>query len=172
MRSHARHHAHVGRVRKQVNVRAMVLNSHHPISVRVIRGQRKHRVIPHSDFYEQLSRFMADSLGLSQEELPRPGPWSRSGLTIGALSLRLSVLDLDQIDRIIDRQELTPKLFGELAIELGFATRDTVERLLLLQKFHWALEFGELLVLARKVELPRMVQLVGRFLETCDLQAE
>ncbi len=101
-----------------------------------------------------------------------PGPWSRSGLTIGALSLRLSALNLEQIDAIIDRQELTPKLFGEIAIELGFLSRETVRRMLHLQKLHWALEFGELLVLQSRIDLPQMVHLVARFLESANLDEE
>ena len=122
-----------------------------------------------TDLSQRLAEFMARELGIAPEDLPRPGPWSRSGLTIGALSLRLNALNLEQIDSIIDRQELTPKLFGEIAVELGFVSRDEVRRLLHLQKLHWALEFGELLVLQGAVELPRMILLLARFLETCDL---
>jgi len=129
-------------------------------------------VSDHSDFCKHMAGFMADQLGLAPDDLPTPGPWSRSGLTIGALSLRLSALSLEQIDAIIDRQELTPKLFGEIAIELGFLDRAVVDRLLLLQKLHWALEFGELLVLAGHVELPKMVHMVACYLETADLDED
>ena len=123
----------------------------------------------HVDLCEQLAEFLAAELGLARDALPRPGPWSRSGLTIGALSLRLDALNLEQIDAIIDRQELTPKLFGELAVELGFLSPEVVRRLLHLQKVHWALEFGEMLVLAEIIDLPDMLSLLARFIQGCDL---
>jgi hypothetical protein len=119
---------------------------------------------PHSQLCEQLAAFIARDLGVEVSSLPRPGPWSRSGLTIGALSLRLDVLTLENIDAIIEQQAREPKLFGELAVQLNFVTREQVDRLLQIQQMHWALEVGEMLVLAGIIDLPKLAELLARFL--------
>ena len=121
-------------------------------------------ISPHSQLCEQLAAFLARELGVPRDSLPRPGPWSRSGLTIGALSLRLDALTLENIDAIIEQQAREPKLFGELAVKLGFLSAQKIERLLQIQQLHWALEIGEMLVLASMIDLPRLVELLGRFL--------
>ena len=119
---------------------------------------------PHAQLSEQLAAFFARELGVAVESLPRPGPWSRSGLTIGALSLRLDALTLENIDAIIEQQAREPKLFGELAVKLGFLSADEVARLLEIQQMHWALELGEMLVLAGLIDLPKLAELLARFL--------
>ena len=48
-------------------------------------------------------------------EMPKPGAWSQSGNTIGALALRLNLLALDQVEKIIEIQRTERDLFGELA---------------------------------------------------------
>jgi hypothetical protein len=119
---------------------------------------------PHAQLCEQLAAFLARELGVAVDSLPRPGPWSRSGLTIGALSLRLDALTLENIDAIIEQQAREPKLFGELAVKLGFLSTEEVARLLEIQQMHWALELGEMLVLAGLIDLPRLAELLARFL--------
>lgn len=119
---------------------------------------------PHAQLCEKLAAFLAREIGVAVDTLPRPGPWSRSGLTIGALSLRLDALTLENIDAIIEQQAREPKLFGELAVKLGFLSADEVARLLAIQQMHWALELGEMLVLAGLIDLPKLVELLARFL--------
>jgi hypothetical protein len=119
---------------------------------------------PHARLCEKLAAFLARELGVGVETLPRPGPWSRSGLTIGALSLRLDALTLESIDAIVEQQAREPKMFGELAVRLGFLTTAQVARLLEIQQMHWALEIGEMLVLAGMLDLPRLIALLARFL--------
>jgi hypothetical protein len=127
---------------------------------------------PHSQLCDQLAAFIARDLGVQLDKLPRPGPWSRSGLTIGALSLRLDVLTLENIDAIIEQQAREPKLFGELAVQLGFVSREEVERLLQIQQMHWALEVGEMLVLAGMIDLPKLADLLARFLAEHPLEPQ
>ena len=119
---------------------------------------------PHAELSQQLAAFLARELGVAVDTLPRPGPWSRSGLTIGALSLRLDALTLENIDAIIEQQAREPKLFGELAVKLGFLSAEEVARLLEIQQMHWALELGEMLVLAGLIDLPKLAELLARFL--------
>jgi hypothetical protein len=119
---------------------------------------------PHAQLCQQLAAFLARELGVAVDTLPRPGPWSRSGLTIGALSLRLDALTLENIDAIIEQQAREPKLFGELAVKLGFLSADEVARLLQIQQLHWALELGEMLVLEGLIDLPKLAELLARFL--------
>ena len=119
---------------------------------------------PHAQLSEKLAAFLAREIGVAVDALPRPGPWSRSGLTIGALSLRLDALTLENIDAIIEQQAREPKRFGELAVRLGFLSENEVARLLAIQQMHWALELGEMLVLAGLIDLPRLIELLARFL--------
>lgn len=112
----------------------------------------------------ELTRYIAQELGIQESELPKPGIWSQSGNTIGALALRMNALAIDQIDDIIETQEQAPRLFGEIAIELGYLDSKEVARLLKLQRFHRGFEQGELVFMTDAIDLPSLLELYARFL--------
>ncbi len=70
-------------------------------------------------------------------------------ITLGVLAVRENLLNNKQLSAILDNQrEKREKggLFGEIAIELGFLTRDDIDKLLILQKKARNL-LGEILIL-------------------------
>lgn len=113
---------------------------------------------------DELAAFLAERLGLDVAALPRPGQWGDWGNTIGALALRLSVLDMQQIDAIVQAQVSDRRLFGEIAVELGYLDKARVDRLLELQRFHRSLHVGELLLMNGKLDARRLSELVTEFL--------
>jgi hypothetical protein len=115
---------------------------------------------------EALGAYLAAELGLSKKDLPPPGGWSECGQTIGALALRMNALSIEQIDGIIDFQSHEQMLFGEIAIHLGYLTKLEVDRLLELQEFHRALELGELLVMAGRIDVPQLCRLLAGFTQS------
>lgn len=112
---------------------------------------------------DELALFLAERLGLSIDDLPQPGIWAQSGNTIGAIALRMNLLTIDQVDDIINAQETESKLFGQIAIELGFIDKDELDRLLELQRFHWSFELGELLFVRGDVDLPKLLEFYVQF---------
>ena len=112
-----------------------------------------------SDF----ERFLVKRLQLDPEESLQSSDWAGTGNTIGALALRLGVLDLDQIDRILDMQEEDKRRFGEIAVNLEFMTERQVQRLIQLQRYHQLLEAGEILVLRGLVTVEDLQQSLVEF---------
>ncbi len=58
-------------------------------------------------------------------------------ITLGVLAVRENLLNNKQLSAILDNQREKRErggLFGEIAIELGFLTRDDIDKLLILQK--------------------------------------
>ena len=113
---------------------------------------------------KEISECVAARLGIAVSDLPQPGIWAQSGNTIGALALRVNLLTIDQVDEIINAQETSRKLFGEIAIELGFVQKSDVDRLLELQRFYWIFEIGELVYLRRDADLPELLELYAEFI--------
>jgi len=105
-----------------------------------------------SDF----GRFLANRLHLDPDEILNASDWAGTGNTIGALALRLGLLDLDQIDRILDMQDADKRLFGEIAVNLEFITEDQVEGLIQLQRYHQLLEAGEALIIRGLVTIEQL----------------
>ncbi len=112
---------------------------------------------------EALAAYLAAELRIPEAELPPPGAWSECGQTIGAIALRLNALTIEQIDGIIDYQSNDKLLFGEIAVRLGYLSETEVARLLEIQEFQRALELGELLVLAGRIDVRRLCQLLAGF---------
>jgi hypothetical protein len=121
-------------------------------------------VMDDSELPDELTTFIARELGVQASELPKPGIWSQSGNTIGALALRMNSLTFDQIDDIIEAQEGEPKLFGEIAIELEHLGPHEVAQLLELQRFHRGFEQGELVFMSGALDLSSLLELYARFL--------
>jgi hypothetical protein len=107
---------------------------------------------------------LAESLALTSSELPQPGPWSRVGNTIGALSLRLNLLSERDVDRILEIQEVEGGYFGEIAIRQGLLTPVQVSRLLELQKLHDQLQLAAQLVMSGRLDVPALVGSLASFL--------
>lgn len=110
---------------------------------------------------DDFSRNVAERLGIHVARLPRPGEWSGTGQTIGALALRLGLLDLSKIERVLDRQLAKPEKFGVLAVELGLLTREKVDQLLRLQQVHRRLELLEQLYLSHQMGLRQGLELLA-----------
>lgn len=114
---------------------------------------------------QQAAKHFAEQLNLEVGDLPRPGAWTQTGLTIGAIALRMNALSMRQIDEIVDSQAHGHRLFGEIGVELGILRRDQVERLLELQALHQVLELGELLFMEGKISQGAILALTASFFE-------
>lgn len=112
-----------------------------------------------SDF----ARFLANRLRLDPDEVLTSSDWAGTGNTIGAIALRLGLLDLDQIDRILDMQDSDKRLFGEIAINLEFMTEEQVDGLIQLQRYHQLLEAGEGLILRGLVTMEQLQETLLEF---------
>lgn len=107
--------------------------------------------------------FLAECLGIELAALPRPGEWAEGGNTIGAIGLRLNLLGLDELDAILERQEAESSLFGEIAVKLGYLSEEQVERILELQHLHRTLALCEMLFVAGRIDLPRLLESLASF---------
>ena len=120
--------------------------------------------------WARMTAFLSGELGVPKDALPTPGAWSCTGLTIGALALRLNVLTLDQIDVIIDHQATDGHRFGQIAVACGYLSETQVESLLVLQRLHWAIEATERLFIQGEIDLARLAGLLDRFVGSGGLE--
>jgi hypothetical protein len=95
----------------------------------------------------EFEQFLKDRFGITREEYVNDSQWRGTGNTIGALLLRLGLLDLSQIDEILDIQENDKRLFGEIAVDLGFLTEDQVRAVIAIQCYHQFVEVAENMVI-------------------------
>jgi len=112
-----------------------------------------------SDFVAFLER----RLGLSSSDLPPAGSWAGTGNTMGSIGLRVGLLSLDQIDQIISKQSSDTRLFGDIAIESKFLSRDQVKLLLELQHFHRCLDTSAPLVLEGRISFAELLSLTASY---------
>ena len=117
-------------------------------------------------------RFLAERLNLTESDLPRLSKWSRTGNTIEALSLRLNLLTVEQIDRILESQEADGRLFSEIAVELGFLSDGEIGWLLEIQRLNELIELGEQLVVSGKVDAATLITQLGQFLDQSGSRSE
>ena len=114
--------------------------------------------------------FLKDRLKLEAGEMPAPGEWLYMANTIGAIALRSNVLSLEQLESILDAQEEMQdadqkhKLFGQLAIDLGYLTRHEVDRLLELQQLNIQLSLAGQLVLGDSLDLESLLNIMREYL--------
>ena len=73
--------------------------------------------------------------------------WAGTGNTIGAIALRLGLLNLDQIDQILAVQENERRLFGQIAVSEEILSEEQIGRLLSVQRMHYCVEHVEMLVM-------------------------
>ncbi len=113
--------------------------------------------------------FLKDRLKLEAGEMPVPGEWLYMANTIGAIALRSNVLSLEQLESILDAQEEMQdadekhKLFGQLAIDLGYLTRHEVNRLLDLQQLNIQLSLAGQLVLGDSLDLESLLDIMKEY---------
>ena len=96
--------------------------------------------------------YVVEELGLSEEEKPTLGNWGRVGTTLGALCLRLNLRNMEQINNLLEIQEETGALFGDVAQELGYLTEEQVRITLKIQKRNRRMEILDRLLLAGKID--------------------
>ena len=114
--------------------------------------------------------FLKDRLKLEAGEMPVPGEWLYLANTIGAIALRSNVLSLEQLECILDKQEEMQDadgehiLFGQLAINLGYLTQYDVDRLLALQQINIQLSLAGQLVLADRLDLETLLDIMREYL--------
>ena len=107
---------------------------------------------------------LADTLGLDEKEKPRRREWSRVGNTIGALTLRLNLMNEAQVNEVLQIQDVEGGYFGEVAVRAGYLSPIQVESLLELQQLHDELLLGEQLVVAGQLDIPTLVNSLADFL--------
>ena len=108
--------------------------------------------------------FLAARLGLKADERPQSNEWSRVGNTIGALALRLGLLDESQIDKVLETQDAHGGYFGELAVKAGYLTSIQVAQLLEMQSLHEQLYLAEQLVIIRRLDVPALITHLSEYL--------
>ena len=113
--------------------------------------------------------FLKDRLKLEAGEIPVPGEWLYLANTIGAIALRSNVLSLEQLECILDKQEEMQdadeehRLFGQLAIDLGYLTPHEVGRLLELQQINIQLSLAGQLVLADSLDVESLLDIMREY---------
>ena len=79
--------------------------------------------------------YLSIELNLDKSIKPDLDSWGHVGTTLGALSLKLSLMDMGKINNLLEIQEQTGGLFGDVAVELGYLTTAQIEKLLNIQKW-------------------------------------
>lgn len=83
---------------------------------------------------------------------------------IGMIAVSHGLLKPNQIDDILDRQRGSKARFGDIAVELGFLTREQVETLVKIQEFRTTADIAEALALAGVTSCEDVTQYLGAFL--------
>ena len=109
-------------------------------------------------FIEYISR----KLNLSEEERPVLGNWGQVGTTLGSLSLKLNLMDMDKINNLLEIQAQSGGLFGDVAIELGYLDAMQVESLLKIQTWSRRGEILHRLLLSKKINTDQYRELVSK----------
>ena len=122
-------------------------------------------------FAAEFEKFLLERLNLPSEESIRSLRWAGTANTIGAIALRLDLLDLDQITNVLDIQERNQQLFGQIAINLEYITEQQVNDLIQLQRYHQLIDIGEILVIRGMITIERLQELILEFYQLHELQA-
>jgi len=64
--------------------------------------------------------FLITELNLDEAQQSELGNSGCMGSTLGALSLKLNLMDMEKINSLLEVQEQTGGLFGDVAIELDY----------------------------------------------------
>jgi hypothetical protein len=110
-------------------------------------------------------KFAAARLSLDETQLPDPTRVNDAGNTLGAICVRLGLLQIMQIEDILEFQREHRQLrFGEIAIRQGYMSEEHLQRVLAIQAFYRAFEIGTLLVLDGHLSLDRLTVLWTDFI--------
>jgi hypothetical protein len=90
----------------------------------------------------EFAEYLVRIAGVDDDQQPPVGMWAGTGNTIGAIALRMDLLELEQIDQILELQKQEGELFGQIAVRMGYLSQDQVDRLVQLQQVYQQLEIG------------------------------
>lgn len=110
---------------------------------------------------QEFVNYLRTELNLSETDQPELGSWGRVGSTLGALCLKLNLMDMEKINNLLETQEQTGGLFGDVAIELEYLDSAQVARLLSIQKWSRRAEILHRLLLAGKIDEARYRELAA-----------
>ena len=108
---------------------------------------------------------IASEIGLSESDVPKLGHWAGTGTSIGALTLRLGLLDINKINELLEYAYENEGLFGENAVKLGYLNEAQVERLLLLQRWNRRVQVVEILKVNGKLSNDQFKYYLGKAAE-------
>jgi len=106
--------------------------------------------------------FLITELNLDEAQQPELGNWGRMGSTLGALSLKLNLMDMEKINSLLEVQEQTGGLFGDVAIELDYLNGEQVEKLLSIQKWSRRAKVLHRLLLAGTIDEEKYRELAAK----------
>lgn len=109
--------------------------------------------------------YLVSELGLVEKDQPNLGSWGRVGTTLGALSLKLNLMDMEKINNLLEIQEQTGGLFGDVAVELGYLEQDQVKKLLKIQNWSRRAEILQRLFLAGQINDEQYSKFVAKIYE-------
>lgn len=106
--------------------------------------------------------YLVTELNLDESAKPDLGSWGRIGTTLGALSLKLNLMDMEKINNLLEIQEQTGGLFGDVAIELGYLDTEQVRKLLNIQSWSRRAEILHRLLLTGMVDEEKYQELASK----------
>lgn len=109
--------------------------------------------------------FLVEELKLSEDEKPSLGNWARVGTTLGALCLKLNLMDMERINNLLEYQDQTGGLFGDVAVELEYLSQEQVDKLLRIQLWNRRSEVLDRLLLAGKIDEEKLKELARYIFE-------
>ncbi len=81
---------------------------------------------------------------------------------IGQIAVKERVLTINQVFNILNKQADTPKLFGEIAIDMGYLVKDGVEKLLAFQREDMP-GIEEILVMMKKIDKKTCTDMLEKY---------
>lgn len=99
---------------------------------------------------------LENKFDLKTDERPELKHWSGLGTAIGAICLRLDLLDVEQLDTLLETQENEGGLFGQIAIRLGYLTEEQVDALLQIQEMNRRLELTQMLYVKNRIDVDQL----------------
>ncbi len=108
---------------------------------------------------------IVNELNLSESERPSLGNWARVGTTLGALCLKLGLLDMEQINNLLELQDQTGGLFGDVAVELSYLSEEQVRKLLLIQKWTRRIDILDRLFINDRIDEEQLKKLSKALIE-------
>ena len=115
---------------------------------------------------EEFTKFLIDQGVVSAAGTRHTSDWAGTGNTIGAIALRLGLLNLDQIDQILSVQENERRLFGQIAVSEKILSEEKIERLLAVQRMHHCVEHVEMLVMHEGLDVKLLLKNLSAYYET------